>query len=88
MNELYTVLHDLYFSLNDDLLNDLERYTADILDKPYQAGNYNNLNELITNFCSHSNLDIDDLKELKNDNSIGCMTDYYELIDYMADIEI
>ena len=88
MNELYTVLHDLYFSLNDDLLNDLERYTADILDKPYQAGNYNNLNELITNFCSHSNLDIDKLKELKNDNSIGCMTDYYELIDYMADIEI
>ena len=88
MNELYTVLHDLYFSLNDDLLNDLERYTAAILDKPYQAGNYNNLEELITNFCSHSNLDIDELKELKNDNSIGCMTDYYELIEYMSDIEI
>ncbi len=88
MNELYTVLHDLYFSLNIDLLNDLERYTADILDKSYQAGNYNNLDELITNFSNNSSIDIEELKELKNDNSIGCMTDYYELIDYMADIEI
>lgn len=50
-----------------------------------------NIESLIKKYSNKypNGLNIDDLMELKNNNSIGCMLDYYELIEYMLiDIDI
>lgn len=92
--ELYNILHDLYFSLNGDFLDALQLYTADLSDELKEAGTiYHSydIESLIKKYSDKypNGLNIDDLIELKNNNSIGCMMDYYELIEYMlTDIDI
>ena len=86
--ELYTALHDLYFSLNEDLLTALKLFTEDLSDQLLESGtiyNHYTLESLIKKFSDkyYRDLNIDELKELKESNSIGCMNDYYDLIEYM-----
>lgn len=91
---LYDALHDLYYSLNIDLLDSLKVYTEDLSDQLEDAGtiySHYTLDSLIYKFSDkyYRDLDIEQLYELKNNNSIGCMNDYYELIEYMiTDIDI
>lgn len=75
MNQLAAALNELYKDLNDDFLNDLKAYSKD----NYSIG----LFELIEKFSITDNDIIEDINELKENNSISSMTDYYELIDYM-----
>ena len=91
---LYTALHDLSFSLNEDLLNALQVFTEDLSDQLLESGtiyNHYTLESLIHKFSDkyYRDLDIEQLYELKNNNSIECMNDYYDLIEYMiTDIDI
>ena len=67
-------LKDLYRDLNSDFLKDLEAYTQE----NYSIG----LFDLIDKAPEDPEL-IEGIQDLKEDNSISCMEDYYQLIDYM-----
>ena len=67
-------LKNLYKDLNSDFLKDLEAYTQE----NYSIG----LFDLIDRTPEDSEL-LEGIQELKEDNSISCMEDYYQLIDYM-----
>lgn len=92
--QLYNALHDLYFSLNDDTLTALKIYTEDLSDELNENGTiYHNytLESLIRKFSDKyfNDLDIEQLQALKNNDSISCLNDYYDLIEYMIqDIDI
>ena len=80
-NKLYKAIHDLYFSLNPYLFQDLKSYCLLMSDNLYT------LEKLIQAF---SVLEITEnifeyIEELKNNNSIGCMAEYYELINFMIE---
>lgn len=91
---LYTALHDLYFSLNDDLLTALKLFTENLSDKLEESGDiysHYTLEKLIYKFSDkyYRDLDIESLYDLKNNHSIDCMDEYYNLIEYMlTDIDI
>lgn len=91
---LYKTLIELFHSLNSDLLESLEVFTLDLSNELKESGTiYNNytLDSLIDKFSfKYPNaLNIESLQELKNCNSIGCMDEYYDLIEYMIiDIDI
>ena len=70
-------LKDLYWDLNSDFLKDLEAYTQE----NYSIG----LFDLINRTPEDSEL-MEGIQELKEDNSISCMEDYYQLIDYMFEV--
>ena len=80
MNSLYHELISLYNALNDRFLNDLKHYSIE---------NYSiDLYEAIKRYAAiepDENLIIEDIQELKKDNSISCMSAYYELIDLMIE---
>jgi hypothetical protein len=67
-------LKDLYKDLNSDFLKDLEAYTQE----NYSIG----LFDLIDKTPEDPEL-LEGIQALKEDNSISCMEDYYQLIDYM-----
>jgi len=67
-------LKDLYRDLNSDFLKDLKAYTQE----NYSIG----LFDLIDKTPEDSEL-LEGIQELKEDNSISCMEDYYQLIDYI-----
>ena len=67
-------LKNLYRDLNSDFLKDLEAYTQE----NYSIG----LFDLIDKAPEDPEL-IEGIQDLKEDNSISCMEDYYQLIDYM-----
>ena len=95
IKDLYNKVHDLFYNLNEDFLKDLEQYTIDTSKDMIEAGDLFNeytLETLIKKHCDKFSNDIplmnyvDDLKE---NNSISCMEEFYELIDYMLyDIDI
>jgi len=77
MNETKTALNDLYQDLNSDFLKDLEDYAQE---------NYSiELFDLIEQYAASNDSQdiIESINELRENNSIGCMEDYYQLIDYM-----
>jgi hypothetical protein len=67
-------LKDLYRDLNSDFLKDLEAYAQE----NYSIG----LFDLIDKTPEDPEM-MEGIQELKEDNSISCMEDYYQLIDYM-----
>jgi hypothetical protein len=77
MNETKTALNDLYQDLNSDFLKDLEAYAQE----NYSIG----LFDLIEQYAASNDSQdiIESINELKENNSISCMEDYYQLIDYM-----
>ena len=86
--QLYKALHDLFYSLNGDTLKALELFTLDLSDELKEDGTiYNDytLDSLILKFSDKyfNDLDIDKLNDLKNNNSISCLDEYYDLIEYM-----
>ena len=95
IKDLYNQIHDLFYSLNEDLLKDLEQYTINISKDMHQSGDiYHDytLTDLIKKHCDKFNNDVvllNYVNDLKADNSISSMNEYYELIDYMLyDIDI
>lgn len=77
MENIKTALNDLYQDLNSDFLKDLEDYTQE----NYSIG----LFDLIEQYAASNDSQdiIENINELRENNSIGCMEDYYQLIDYM-----
>jgi hypothetical protein len=70
-------LKNLYYRLNPDLLSDLKKYCEE---------SSQTLESVITKFATKHDHDkeiLEGIKELEANNSISCMADYYELIDYM-----
>lgn len=84
----YNALHDLFYSLNDKFLDALKVFTLDLSDELHDSGviyhDYT-LDSLIEKFSDkyYHDLDLNQLQELKDCNDIGCMNDYYDLIEYM-----
>lgn len=77
MENIKTALNDLYQDLNSDFLNDLKEYTQE----NYSIGLFDLIEQYATDNDSQDI--IENINELKENNSIGCMEDYYQLIDYM-----
>ena len=81
-------LNDLFYSLNDEFLDALKVYTIDLSDELHDSGviyhDYT-LDSLIEKFSDkyYHDLDLNQIQELKECNDIGCMNDYYDLIEYM-----
>ena len=95
MNNIKVLLNDLYFSLNPALLDDLKNYTIRRATELKEDGviyNSYTLEKLIDKFAFKYPADQELVKyvyELKDNNSISSMVEYYELIDYlMQDIDI
>lgn len=90
----YNALHDLFYSLNDEFLDSLKVFTLDLSDELNDSGviyNDYTLDSLIEKFSDkyYHDLDLNQLQELKNNDSISCMNDYYDLIEYMiTDIDL
>ena len=76
-------LNDLFFTLNPDFLKSLKEHCI------YKSSN--TLESVINKFAAKHENDktvLDEIKELKEDNSISCRLDYYKIIDYMiVDLE-
>ena len=95
MNNIKELLNDLYFSLNPALLDDLKNYTirraAELKEDGVIYNSYT-LEKLIDKYASKYPADQELVKyvyELKDNNSISAMVEYYDLIDYlMQDIDI
>ena len=86
--ELKKALNDLFFSLNSDFLDALQVYTKDLSDELKADGTiYNDytLESLINKFSDKyfNGLSIKAIQELKNNDSISCQIEYYDLIEYM-----
>lgn len=79
--KIYRLLYSLYYDLNPDFFKDLQQYCIEETDGTIT------LDELIRIYSGtpEAAASIDELKALKNDNSIGCMIDYYELINIMLE---
>ena len=94
--DTYKMLYELFYSLNDDLLADLERYCKNTsADMVINGDCYNEytLTALIEKHSYKYPCDSKFLKtfiqELKEDTSISSMSEYYEIIDYMLyDIDL
>lgn len=78
MNRLSIALNDLYKDLNSDFLKDLEAYAQE----NYSIGLFDLIEQYSAAETDNQEI-IESINELKEDNSIGCMEDYYQLIDYM-----
>lgn len=77
--DIKTMLIDLYKALNRDLLKDLDTYARTEAGKPLI-----NLIKLYATTPEAAAPDfIEYLQQLKNNNSISAMQDYYEIIDFM-----
>lgn len=95
MNNIKVLLTDLYFSLNPALLDDLKNYTirraAELKEDGVVYNSYT-LEKLIDKYAFKYPADqelVEYVNELKDNNSISSMVEYYELIDYlMQDIDI
>lgn len=78
--EIKEILINLYKALNRDFLRDLDKYARTETGKP--------LIILIRSYAEKTKTDpqpdfIEYLEDLKTNNSISSMSDYYEIIDYM-----
>ena len=78
MNSLYIELKRLYTTLNNDFLTDLKQYAIE-----YYSIDLFVLIEKYAAIESDNNQIIEYIQELKQDNSISCMEDYYSLIEFM-----
>lgn len=87
-------LNELFYGLDDDILTALEVYTKDLSDTLYDSGviyHTYDLRHLIDKFSEKywNDLDLNRLNELHNADPIGCIDEYYDLIEYMlTDIDI
>lgn len=81
MNKTYTALHDLYFSLNPYTLTALKGHAS------YLTDDQMTLDNIITAFAKDPDNEkyVEGFQELKDNNSISAMEDYYELIEFMVD---
>lgn len=78
--DIKTMLIDLYKALNKPLLKDLDTYARTQSGKP--------LLTLIRSYAAQEDPQpdfIDYIEDLKKNNSISAMNDYYEIIDYMQE---
>lgn len=78
--DIKAALIALYKPLNHSFLKDLQTYTKDTSDDKY------NLVKLIEAYSAEREATPDflaDLDRLNADDSISCMQEYYELIDFM-----
>lgn len=80
MNETYKALHDLYFSLNEYTLAALKGHAE------FMTDNNMTLEQIIKAFSEDpaNTKFIEGYQELKENNSISCLEDYYEIIEYMV----
>ena len=82
-DDIEMLLFNLYKALNKPLRDDLNKYCIELSGL--------NLGHLIRIFAASNDTDLNNndfieyIKDLATNDSIGCMVEYYELIDYMTE---